>query len=162
MLRTFGFGALGALLISATGLAQTTPAPEPGSPGVYRDGEGRAAAIAAAVKTNPTIAVGPILNTDRYMIVEARRTGAMPPASHPGWTELHYITEGSAVMITGGRIVTGVGGAPDTIEGGVSQAVKKGDAVIVPPGSPHQYSKVFGSVTTLEVRFPDPTLVPKL
>ena len=51
-------------------------------------------------------------------------------------------------------------GAPGTIEGGVAQRVTKGDAILVPEGTPHQYTAVEGSVTYLEVRFNVPVATP--
>jgi mannose-6-phosphate isomerase-like protein (cupin superfamily) len=96
-----------------------------------------------------------VLVTERYSTLEVRRGAAGPPATHPGWTELHVILDGAGVMETGGRIVVDAKGAPVRIEGGVRQVVKKGDVVVVPPGTAHQYVSVEGSVTTLEVRFPD-------
>jgi mannose-6-phosphate isomerase-like protein (cupin superfamily) len=72
-----------------------------------------------------------------------------------GWTELHFILDGSATFTTGGKIIGSGGGA--IIEGGVSRKVQKGDAVIVPPNTPHWYNQVDGSLTYLEVRFIAPT-----
>ena len=61
----------------------------------------------------------------------------------------------TALPAAGGRIAPAANGAPATIQGGVTQAVKKGDAIVVPPNTPHQYVSVQGAVTTLEVRFVD-------
>lgn len=141
-------------------LAQPAPLPPQGGPGVFRDGAGLAAALAAAAKANPALGISPILATERYSLLEVRRGAAGPPAVHPGWTELHYILDGAGVMVTGGKLVPAANGAPAHIEGGTTQAVKKGDAVVVPPDTPHQYVRVDGAVVTLEIRFPD-TAPPK-
>jgi mannose-6-phosphate isomerase-like protein (cupin superfamily) len=141
--------------LPAAALAQTAPLPPPGGPGVYKDGAQLAAALAAAAKANPALGISPILVTERYSLLEVRRGAAGPPASHPGWTELHYILDGSATLVTGGKLVPAAGGAPAHIEGGTSQRISKGDAIVVPPGAPHQYAGVDGAVVTLEIRFPD-------
>jgi mannose-6-phosphate isomerase-like protein (cupin superfamily) len=149
-----------AILAALSGLAASQPAPLPpqGGPGVYKEAGQLAAALAASVKANPGLGISPILVTERYSLLEVRRGAAGPPASHPGWTELHYILDGSGTMITGGKLVAAAGGAPAHIEGGTTQKVKKGDAVVVPPDTPHQYASIDGAVVTLEIRFPDPVL----
>ena len=78
----------------------------------------------------------------------------MKPAgalAHAGNTELHYIIDGAATVVTGGTIVRGATAA--TIANGVTQKVAKGDVIVVPANSPHWYSIVDGSVTYLEVRW---------
>jgi quercetin dioxygenase-like cupin family protein len=132
---------------------QTSPMPPQGGPGIYRDGEALASVLAAAAKASPGLGISPVLVTERYSVLEVRRGAAGPPAAHPGWTELHLILDGAGEMLTGGKIVGG------KIVGGTAQKIKKGDAVVLPPDTPHQYVQVGSGVTTLEVRFPDPTLV---
>jgi quercetin dioxygenase-like cupin family protein len=58
--------------------------------------------------------------------------------------------------VTGGKIVTLPGGAGSAIEGGVSRKVGKGDAIIVPPDTPHWYKQIDGSLMSIEVRFVAP------
>ena len=62
-------------------------------------------------------------------------------------TEVHYIIEGAATVVTGGTLVD------RTIQGGVTQHVAKGDVLVIPAGTPHWYKDVEGTVTYLEVRF---------
>jgi mannose-6-phosphate isomerase-like protein (cupin superfamily) len=64
---------------------------------------------------------------------------------------VHLILEGSGTLITGGKMIPGANG--NTIEGGVSHVVKKGDVFIIPANTPHMYSQVDGSVTYFETRF---------
>ena len=159
--RRFGVPAA-ALLLALPGAAAAQAAPDPlpplGGPGVYREGGQLAGALQAAAKASPALATSPILITPRYSIQEVRRGAAGPPATHEGWSELHYILDGSGVLTTGGRILPGANGAPQRIEGGVARTVRKGDAMVVPPNTPHAYTAVDGALTYLEVRFPDPTL----
>lgn len=90
--------------------------------------------------------------TDQYQIHEVHRlTAAGPPAIHHGWTELHFIVSGGGTLVTGGRIKHGA------IVGGTRERVRKGDAVIIAPETPHEYSKVDrGGLTYPEVRFATP------
>jgi mannose-6-phosphate isomerase-like protein (cupin superfamily) len=72
---------------------------------------------------------------------------------HPDATELHFILEGSATFVTGGKIISPAGAGGPVIEGGMARIVHKGDAIIVPPDTPHWYRHVDGALTYLEVRF---------
>jgi len=56
-------------------------------------------------------------------------------------------------LVTGGIVVRPEAGGPGNIEGGLARRVVAGDAILIPEGTPHQYTAVVGSVTYLEVRF---------
>jgi mannose-6-phosphate isomerase-like protein (cupin superfamily) len=149
------------LSLAGAAMAQGAPPdalPPLGGPGVYRSGSQLAATLQAAARASPALATSRILITDRYSIQEVHRGAAAGPAVHETWSELHYILSGSGELTTGGKIV-GTGPAAH-IEGGVAQTVKAGDAMVVPPGTPHAYTKVNGSLKYLEVRFADPGLAP--
>jgi mannose-6-phosphate isomerase-like protein (cupin superfamily) len=136
------------------GAAQPTPAAPPaGSPAIYKsDAELSEALKQAAARAAAGDQISaPFANTDQYRINVVKRTKGATPLAHAGNTELHHIIEGSATVVTGGKIVRGAGGA--TIEGGVSRHVTKGDVILVPADTPHWYKEVDGSVTYLEVRF---------
>ena len=68
-------------------------------------------------------------------------------------TEVYYILEGTGAYTTGGSI-------PDPknrtagIKGGVTNDIKPGDVIVIPPGTAHWFSKINGHVTYLEARFP--------
>jgi mannose-6-phosphate isomerase-like protein (cupin superfamily) len=153
-----GLAFVAVLALAGSAAAQNPPdrLPPIGGPGVYRDGRALAAALAAATKASPALATSKILITDRYSIQEVHRGAAAGPAIHDTWSELHFILSGSGELTTGGKIVGAGAGAH--IEGGVAQAVKAGDAMVVPPGTPHAYTKINGALTYLEVRFADPAL----
>ena len=160
--RSFWLHIIAASLLAAPASAMEEAPPDAlppiGGPGVYRDGGRLAAVLRAAAKASPALATSRILITDRYSIQEVHRGAAAGPAVHPTWSELHYILSGSGVFTMGGKIVGT--GASAHIEGGAAQAVKAGDAMVVPPGTPHAYTRVNGSLTYLEVRFVDPSLSP--
>jgi len=93
-------------------------------------------------------------------VVRRSRMGhATPPdaIAHHDITEIYHIVEGSAVFVSGGTIIGGSEMAPDSrgvrrvvgpsargvaITGGRSVDVGPGDAVIVPPDTPHGFSRI--------------------
>jgi glc operon protein GlcG len=82
-----------------------------------------------------------------YMVHASRR-------EKPGQAELHakdadviYVLQGTATFITGGEVVDGKTIAPDEIRGssikdGETRKISKGDVIIVPHGTPHQFLEV--------------------
>jgi mannose-6-phosphate isomerase-like protein (cupin superfamily) len=80
-------------------------------------------------------------------------------------SEIYYILEGSATLITGGSVpdpkpLSPGSGAMITmqgarIDGGVSRKVTKGDVVVIPAGTPHWFSSQDGDLRYLIFR-PDP------
>jgi mannose-6-phosphate isomerase-like protein (cupin superfamily) len=147
---------LGALLPAAAEQSTPPPAPAPGSPAIYVSGAQLTEKLRAAIALSSDPALSPIGVSDQYFINEVHRSNGGPPAVHVGWTELHLILQGSAIFVTGGKIVTLPGGAGSAIEGGVSRKVGSGDAIIVPPNTPHWYKQIDGSLTSIEVRFVAP------
>jgi hypothetical protein len=55
--------------------------------------------------------------------IEHRQAMAQSASVHPDTSELFYVLEGSATMVTGGKLV---GDPAKTIEGGVSQKFRQG------------------------------------
>jgi mannose-6-phosphate isomerase-like protein (cupin superfamily) len=141
-----------ALLASA---ADRKP-PEPAQnrpPASYVTSEQLAEKLRAAVATAADPALASIAVTGEYSINEVHRQKVGPPAVHSGWTELHFILEGSATFVTGGTLRAAPDGSGTVLEGGVGRRVSKGDAVLVPSDTPHWYKEVNAPLTYLEVRF---------
>jgi mannose-6-phosphate isomerase-like protein (cupin superfamily) len=142
----------------AAALAQAQTAPPPA---IYKSGADLMAIIRSKIPATPDQADAPISNESAYRINVVRRGKpgvAMAHATGPAkGTEVHYIIDGAATVITGGTIVRpegapqGRGGA--TIQGGETHHLTKGDVLVIPAGTPHWYKDVEGSVTYLEVRF---------
>jgi mannose-6-phosphate isomerase-like protein (cupin superfamily) len=99
------------------------------------------------------MATSAVINSDQYRINVIRRTEAAGAIVHRPGTELHFVTDGAGTLVTGGTIARPAGGGTATIENGVSRRIAKGDAVLIPEGTPHWYQAVEGSITYLEVRF---------
>jgi mannose-6-phosphate isomerase-like protein (cupin superfamily) len=140
---------------SAPQAEAATPAPAPGSAGIFKANADLQAALKKAIAGTNDMATSPIALTDQYRVNIVHRPKPNGAIAHQGNTELHYIIEGSGTVVTGGRIVRKTG-APAAIEGGETHKVVKGDVIIVPAGSAHMYSEVNGEITYLEVRFPAP------
>ena len=128
-------------------------AQEPVPPALYTAGTEIASALAAAVERRPSMAASRIEVSDHYRINLIRRTEAAGAIVHRPGTELHYITDGAGTLVTGGIVVRPAGGGQGNIEGGLTRQVTAGDAILIPEGTPHQYTAVEGSITYLEVRF---------
>lgn len=94
-----------------------------------------------------------------YMIHTSRRTAPGMAEVHAKDTDLIYVIEGSAVLVTGGRVVDGKTTAPDeirgaSIDGGEARVLAKGDVIVIPNGVPHWFQEVQGPVLyyTIKVR----------
>ena len=91
---------------------------------------------------------------------------------HETEAELFYVVEGSAILVTGGKLVnekrtnaenlTGTaieGGSARTgtaIEGGSARTVSKGDFIMLPEKTPHWFSAVNGSFAFMALHVPRP------
>jgi mannose-6-phosphate isomerase-like protein (cupin superfamily) len=117
----------------------------------YKNGAELMAIVKSKIPTSPDQASAPISNQDGYRINVVSRSKPGPAMAHATGpakgTEVHYIIEGAATVVTGGTIVD------RTIQGGVTQHLAKGDVLVIPAGTPHWYKDVEGTVTYLEVRF---------
>ena len=124
-------------------------------PALYFDSNQIGTDIASSLSQRPSFGVGRINSGDDYAINMIRRTAPAGAIIHDDATELHYIVEGAGVLTTGGVVVRpeGNGVVFAHIKGGYSQRVSVGDLVLIPTGTPHQYTAVEGVVGYLEVRF---------
>ena len=128
-------------------------AQEPVPPALYTAGTDITSALATAVAARPSMAASRIEVGEHYRINLIRRTEAAGAIVHRPGTELHYVTDGAGTLVTGGIVVRPAGGGQGNIEGGLARRVTVGDAILIPEGTPHQYTAVEGSITYLEVRF---------
>lgn len=157
--RIVGMGLPLSMLLAVTGAAELPPpaAPASDSPAIDIPAMHIAEELNSNIAKSANPALGRIGITNEYVIHQVHRAAAAPPGKHPGWTELHYVLDGSATFVTGGELNGKPGAAGTTIEGGVARTLHKGDAVIVPPDTPHWYQHVDGAIDVLEVRFISPS-----
>ncbi len=96
-------------------------------------------------------------NTEDIHMYLLHRTVPQGAIVHAASWEIHHIVDGRGTIVTGGRLVRPAGASnassPATIEGGESRHVSQGDVVVIPPGTPHWYPEIEGSVTYLEIRY---------
>ena len=91
----------------------------------------------------------PLLETEGYKIHASRREGPGMAEVHVRDTDIIYVLDGTATVVTGGDVVDGkplatsadeIRGA--SITGGKTQHLVKGDLFVVPNGVPHQFTEV--------------------
>ena len=98
--------------------------------------------------------------TDRnYMVHTSKREQPGLAEVHALDTDIIYVVEGTATMVTGGTAVETKTIAPDEvrgarIEGGETRQLVKGNVIIVPNGTPHWFKDVSGTFLyyTIKVR----------
>jgi mannose-6-phosphate isomerase-like protein (cupin superfamily) len=113
-------------------------------------------------KDNAPLVAEPILSLAPYRAQLEYRPGTSPAAVHEKDAELMVVLEGTGNIVTGGKLVNekrnnanNLGG--DSITGGNSQAVVKGDMLIVPANTAHQVIPTGGApivLMTMHVAYP--------
>ena len=86
------------------------------------------------------------------IVVRRRQDGPNNASVHDDLTEIYNIVSGSGTFVTGGAFAS-TQDRTAGISGGVSRHVQAGDFVVLPPGTPHWFSKIDGSITYVETRF---------
>jgi len=87
------------------------------------------------------------------ILVRRRQAGPNNASVHNDVTEVYQIISGGGTFVTGGTIPDPANRTAGT-RGGVAQQVQVGDFVVLPPGTPHWFSQIDGSITYVETRFP--------
>jgi mannose-6-phosphate isomerase-like protein (cupin superfamily) len=87
------------------------------------------------------------VESGEFKINAGRRDAAGGAEVHGRDTDIFYILEGSAVLVTGGTVQEPKTISPNEIRGtgltgGESHPVNKGDVIIVPRGLPHWFKEV--------------------
>lgn len=103
-----------------------------------------------AARVSEAFAKGvPLLETGLYKIHASRREAPGMAEVHVKDTDIVYVLEGTATLVTGGEVVGGETTATDeirgaSIRGGRPQRLVRGDVFVVPNGVPHQFTEVQG------------------
>jgi len=150
--------------LSPTAFAQQPAAPAPSSSGsrTMVSAADVAALIAKAKvdrKDNQALLAQSMIRLAPYNVSLEYRSAVANAAVHETEAELFYVIDGSAMLVTGGKLknesrtndanLTGSG-----IEGGVSRHVSKGDFIMVPEGTPHWFSAIDGTVVLMSLHLP--------
>jgi mannose-6-phosphate isomerase-like protein (cupin superfamily) len=135
------------------------PAPPTKTYSSAADVVGLIAKAKAEHKDGQPIVAESILRLAPYGANLEYRSSVGPAAVHEKEAELFYVIDGSATLMTGGKLVnekrTNAENLNGTaIEGGKSQAVAKGDFVIVPENTPHWFSAINGTIVLMSLHVP--------
>lgn len=99
----------------------------------------------------------PLLEVDGYKIHASRRDGPGVAEVHDWETDVVYVLDGAATLITGGTVVEPKVTEPGqirghAIQGGESRRIAKGDVLVIPAGVPHWFKEVQGPMTYFVVK----------
>ena len=150
--------------LSAALMAQQ-PAPQaPQAPKLYSSAADIAAMIAKSKndrKDGQAIVTQRILQLAPYNASLEYRASVGPAAIHEKEAEMFYVIDGSATMITGGKLTSETRTNADNlsgtgIEGGVTRQIAKGDFIIVPESTAHWFSAINGTLVLMSIHVPRP------
>lgn len=154
-MRMFLAAALLALALPAA--AQEGPAPTK----LFASAAEVSAALAKAKAAHKGAAdntVEVLVSVGPYPVQLEYRTGTTPPSIHKGQAELIYVVDGACTLLEGGTL-QGASGSPPTlhgtnIKGASPHRIAKGDYILVPPDTPHWYTKVEGKFVSVTLHMP--------
>ena len=154
--------ALVLVFATATAFAQQTAAPNPASSRTMVSAADVQAMIAKAKserKDTQALLAQSMIQLAPYNVSLEYRAAVANAAVHETEAELFYVIDGSATLVTGGKLtkenrtnaanLSGKG-----IEGGMSRKVAKGDFIMVPEGVPHWFSAIDGTVVLMSLHLP--------
>jgi len=147
------------LLVASTAFAQKTIT-DADKVGVYMSAAEVADAVAKLPK-NPLASV-PVFKIGPYNVNVEHRLGtpaaAQAASVHDKDAELFLMLDGTATLVTGGKLVEGTKDGDNWrgkgIEGGKAQKMSKGDFMMVPAGVPHWFTDIEGQITEFSLHLP--------
>ena len=100
---------------------------------------------------------GPLVTAPDLMVSGSHRDKAGLVEVHDKETDVIYVVEGAATLITGGTMIGDQVTKPNqhlgtNIEGGRMHHLTKGDVIVVPAGTPHWFKEVPQSVSYYVVK----------
>jgi mannose-6-phosphate isomerase-like protein (cupin superfamily) len=152
----------GALVL--TGLAGGWDAASAQGVVIAADSIAAARARSAAENTVDRLIEGVPIPGGRFALAALRRANAETNGLiHSDVTEVYYITNGSGILVTGGRLaairgtdLARVWAGPSltgTHEAGEERSVGPGDVIVVPAGTAHRFRELDGVIEYLVFRF---------
>jgi glc operon protein GlcG len=99
----------------------------------------------------------PLSEIGNYKIHASHRDEPGIAEVHTHDTDIIYMLQGSALLVTGGTVVEGKNIAAEEIRGkevtgGQSRRISKGDVIVIPHGTPHWFKEVNGPVNYYVVK----------
>jgi uncharacterized RmlC-like cupin family protein len=146
-------------LFAVPAFAQQTVTPET-TAGVYMSAADVSAAV-AKLPSNPLASV-PVFKIGPFNVNVEHRLGAPAAAQagsiHEKDAELFYMIDGTATLVTGGKLIDGAKDGDNWrgkgIDGGKAQKMSKGDFMLVPAGVAHWFTEINGQITEFSLHLP--------
>lgn len=100
---------------------------------------------------------GDLVKAQDLIVLGAHRNGTGQVEVHDRETDVMYVVDGEATIVTGGTMLGGKVTAPGQsrgtdIQGGRSQHLAKGDVMVIPAGIPHWFKEVPQSISYYVVK----------
>jgi len=149
-------------LMSSAALAQQ-PAVAAPAPGRTMVSAADVAAMIAKAKVDrkdgQALLAQSMIRLDQYNVSLEYRASVANAAVHETEAELFYVIDGSATLVTGGKLrnetrTNAANLSGSGIEGGQTRHVAKGDFIMVPEGVPHWFSAIDGTVVLMSLHLP--------
>jgi mannose-6-phosphate isomerase-like protein (cupin superfamily) len=112
----------------------------------------------AKEKVAEALAKGTVMVTQSDLTTQGgHRVAAGQVEVHDKETDIFYVTDGEATIVTGGTMVGGKSTKPGqwlgtNIEGGETHHLSKGDVMVIPAGVPHWFKEVPKEINYLVVK----------
>jgi quercetin dioxygenase-like cupin family protein len=99
----------------------------------------------------------PLLEIANYKVHASHREGPGVVEVHTRDTDIIYMLEGTATLVTGGAVIDGKNIEPEEIrgkdvKGGETRQIAKGDVIIIPHGVSHWFKEVRGPINYYVVK----------
>ncbi len=99
----------------------------------------------------------PLIEIANYKVHASHRESPGVVEVHTRDTDIIYMLEGSATLVTGGTVVDGKNIEAEEIrgkdvKGGETRQITKGDVIIIPNGTPHWFKEVKGPINYYVVK----------
>jgi glc operon protein GlcG len=109
-------------------------------------------AYLAAEKVKKAFEKGmPLLEVANYKVHASHRDAPGVVEVHTRDTDILYMLEGSATLVTGGTVIDSKTVEPEEIRGrdvrgGETRRITRGDVIVIPNGTPHWFKEVSGPI----------------
>jgi len=151
------------ILTASAAFAQQSPAPASAAASRTMVSASDVTALIAKAKAerkdNQALLAQSMIQLAPYNVSLEYRAAVANAAVHETEAELFYVIDGSATLVTGGKLTNenrtnAANLSGSGIEGGVSRRVAKGDFIMVPEGTPHWFSAIDGTVVLMSLHLP--------
>ena len=151
------------ILTASAAFAQQPPAPAAAAASRTMVSASDVTALIAKAKAerkdNQALLAQSMIQLAPYNVSLEYRAAVANAAVHETEAELFYVIDGSATLVTGGKLTNenrtnAANLSGSGIEGGVSRRVAKGDFIMVPEGTAHWFSAIDGTVVLMSLHLP--------